>query len=42
MILRDVLAVTPDYSQAVYIPHYGWMAVLFAALSYLIYVCALL
>lgn len=42
MILRDMLAVTPDYSQAVNIPHYGWMAVLFAALSYLIYVCALL
>ena len=43
MILRDVLAVAPDYSQAVNIPHYGcWMAVLLAALSYLIYVCALL
>ena len=42
MILRDVLAVAPDYSQSVNIPHYGWMAVLFAALSYLIYVCALL
>ena len=42
MILRDVLKVAPDYSQAVNIPHYGWMAVLFAVLSYLIYVCALL
>ena len=42
MILRDVLAAAPDYAQAVDIPHYGWMAVLFAALSYLIYVCALL
>ena len=41
-ILRDVLAVAPDYSQAVRIPHYGWMAVLFAVLSYLIYVGALL
>ena len=41
-ILRDVLAVAPDYTQAVNIPHYGWMAVLFAVLSYLIYVCALL
>ena len=41
-ILREVLAVAPDYAQAVNIPHYGWMAVLFAALSYLIYVCALL
>ena len=42
MILRDVLAVAPDYAQAVNIPHYGWMAVLFAVLSYLIYVGALL
>ena len=42
MILRDVLQAAPDYEQAVNIPHYGWMAVLFAALSYLIYVCALL
>ena len=41
-ILRDVLAAAPDYTQAVNIPHYGWMAVLFAVLSYLIYVCALL
>ena len=32
----------PDYAQAVNIPHYGWMAVLFAVLSYLVYVCALL
>ena len=41
-ILRDVLNAAPDYSRAVNIPHYGWMAVLFAALSYLVYVCALL
>ena len=41
-ILRDMLAAAPDYTQAVNIPHYGWMAVLFAVLSYLIYVCALL
>ena len=41
-ILRDVLAAAPDYAQAVNIPHYGWMAVLFAVLSYLLYVCALL
>ena len=40
MILRDVLAVAPDYAQAVNIPHYGWMAVLFAVLSYLIYIAA--
>ncbi|MDO5002005.1 MAG: ABC transporter ATP-binding protein [Eubacteriales bacterium] len=42
MILRDVLNAAPDYSRAVNIPHYGWMAVLFAALAYLIYVCSLL
>ena len=29
-ILRDVLNAAPDYAQAVNIPHYGWMAVLFA------------
>lgn len=42
LILRDVLAAAPDYSQAVRIPHYGWMAVLFAVLAYLIYVGSLL
>lgn len=42
MILRDVLNAAPDYAQAVNIPHYGWMAVLFAVLSYLIYIAALL
>ena len=41
-ILRDVLNAAPNYAQAVNIPHYGWMAVLFAVLSYLIYVGALL
>ena len=35
-ILRDVLNAAPDYAQAVNIPHYGWMAVLFAVLSFLI------
>ena len=33
-ILRDVLNAAPDYAQAVNIPRYGWMAVLFAVLSY--------
>ena len=32
-ILRDVLNAAPDYAQAVNIPHYGWMAVLFAVLE---------
>ena len=42
MILRDVLEAAPNYAQAVNIPRYGWMAVLFAAVSCLIYICALL
>ena len=42
MILRDVLNAAPDYSKAVNITYYGWMAVLFAVLSYLVYVLALL
>ena len=42
MILRDVLNAAPDYAQAVNIPHYGWMAVLFAVLAYLIYIAALM
>ena len=33
MILRDVLNAAPDYFRAVNIPHYGWMAVLFAVLE---------
>lgn len=42
MILRDVLNAAPNYAQAVNIPHYGWMAVLFAVLSYLVYIAALM
>ena len=42
IILRDVLNAAPDYAQAVNIPHYGWMAVLFAVLAYLIYIAALM
>ena len=41
-ILRDVLNAAPNYAQAVNIPHYGWMAVLFAVLSYLVYIAALM
>lgn len=33
MILRDVLDAAPDYAQAEKIPHYGWMAVLFAEMK---------
>ena len=41
-ILRDVLNAAPNYAQAVNIPHYGWMAVLFAVLSYLVYIAELM
>ena len=41
-VLRDVLAAAPNFAQAVNIPHYGWMAVLFAVLAYLIYIAALM
>ena len=41
-VLRDVLNAALDYAQAVNIPHYGWMAVLFAVLAYLIYIAALM
>ena len=41
-IIRDVLDVAPYDTAAVNIPHYGWMAVLFAIVSYLVYICALL
>ena len=41
-ILRNVLNAAPNYAQAVNIPHYGWMAVSFAVLSYLIYIAALM
>ncbi len=41
-ILRDVLAVAPNYAEATALPHYGVMAVIYAVLSFLIYICALL
>ena len=41
-ILRDVLNAAPDYAQAVNIPHYGWMAVLFSVIAVLIYIGALM
>ena len=42
MILRDVLNAMTNYAQAVNVPHYGWMAVLLALLSYLVYIAALI
>lgn len=41
-MIRDVLEVAPDYSQATRLSYYGWMAVLFAALSVLVYISGLM
>ena len=41
-IIRDVLAAYPDFSQARHLPHYGWMAVLFALISMAVYTAALM
>ncbi len=41
-IIQEVLRVYPDFENAEALPHYGWMAVLFALLSMLIYVGALM
>ena len=41
-IIRDVLAVSPDFSQATEIKNYGWMAVLFAVVAVLVYIGALM
>ena len=41
-IIRDVIAAAPDFSEAANISFYGWMAVLFAVLSVLVYVAGLM
>lgn len=41
-IIKEVLAVAPDYSQAQNLAHYGWSAVGFALLSMIIYVGSLM
>ena len=41
-IIREVIAVYPDFGQATQIVHNGWMAVLFAVLAILVNVCALM
>jgi len=41
-IIHDILEVSPNFSQAQHITRYGWSAVLFAVLSILIYIAALL
>lgn len=40
-IIREVLEVMPDYGKAQHISFNGWMAVLFALISMLIYICVL-
>lgn len=40
-IIKEVLDVMPDFSAAQNLPHYGVMAMTFAILSFLIYICAL-
>ena len=41
-ILKEVIEVSPNYKEAVNVMHYGWMAVLFAVLSVVVYVGALM
>lgn len=41
-ILDEVLSVAPNYSEAAHISHYGWMAVLFAVISVLVYITGLM
>ena len=41
-IIQEVIAVAPNFTQATQIIHNGWMAVLFAIASILVYVCALM
>ncbi len=40
-IIREVLETRADFSRATGIVHNGWMAVLFAILAWIVYVCAL-
>ncbi len=42
LIIREVIAAAPDYSQAVHIVFNGWMAVAFSFASIIVYLCALL
>ncbi len=41
-IIHDVLAVAPDFAQAGNIERYGWFAVLFAVISIVVYIGALM
>lgn len=41
-IIREVLDVSPDFSQAVHISEWGWAAMRFSALAFMVYIAALL
>ena len=41
-VIKAVLESAPNYGEAVHAAHYGWMAVLFAVLSMLVYIGALM
>lgn len=41
-IIKEVLETAPDFSKAQNITHYGWMAVLFAVISVVVYICGLM
>ncbi len=41
-MIREVLEAAPNYDQATRVVHNGWMAVLFAVLSILVYICGLM
>lgn len=41
-IMKEVLEVRPNYSEAVHIKEYGWMAVVFALIAMVVYIAALM
>ena len=41
-IIREVLDVMPDFEKAEHLAQNGWMAVLFAVITFVVYVCALM
>lgn len=41
-IIQEVLEVAPNFYEAEHLAHYGWMAVLFAVISMLVYVAGLM
>ena len=41
-ILKEVIAVAPQYKNAVHVTHYGWRAVIFAVAAVLVYIMGLM